>query len=77
MKATCILACFAFLACASASLARDEMVILTGSYIKHDVKRYGRVTTGGSQVIVIDRAAIERSGAKDLKDLLFRYGLSR
>ena len=75
MKATCILACFALLACASASLARDEMVILTGSYIKQNITRNGRITDGMSQVIVLDRETIERSGASDLKQLLSHQGV--
>lgn len=89
MKAkSTVLVCFGLLACAFVSFAgdetkttpptpKDEQVILTGSYIKRDVKRAGRITDGPTQVLVIDRKAIERSGASDLKQLLVRYGLNR
>jgi outer membrane cobalamin receptor len=52
-------------------------VVLTGSYLKSKVRRYGRVTDGANLLIVIDRKEIERSGAADLNQLLRRYGLNR
>jgi len=52
-----------------------EKVLLTGSYIKHEVRRNGRITDGPSQVVVLDRDAIERSGAADLKQVLIRQGI--
>ncbi len=59
------------------SVKRHGEVVLTGSYLKSKVRRYGRVTDGGNLVIVIDRKDIERSGAADLNQLLRRYGLNR
>jgi hypothetical protein len=52
-----------------------EKVALTGSYIKQDIRRNGRITDGPSQVVVLDHDAIERSGAGDLKQLLIRQGI--
>ena len=52
-----------------------EKVLLTGSYIKQDVRRNARITDGPSQVVVLDRETIERSGAGDLKQLLIRQGI--
>src|SRR2546426_6710230 len=49
-------------------------ILLTGSPIKQNVSRTGRITDGMSQVIVLDRETIERSGASDLKQLLNRSG---
>jgi outer membrane cobalamin receptor len=56
------------------SRVEDEM-LLTGSHIKRDVRRYGQITDGPSLVLVIDRKAIERSGASDLRQLLSRSGV--
>ena len=53
----------------------QERVVLTGSYIKQDIRRSGRITDGPNQVVVLDRDAIERSGAADLKQLLIRQGI--
>jgi outer membrane cobalamin receptor len=50
---------------------------LTGSRIKRTVRRSGRITDGPFNVVVIDRATIEHSGAADLKQLLARQGLGR
>ena len=49
--------------------------LLTGSYMKQKVNRAGRITDGASQVIVLDRDMIERSGASDLKQLLTHQGI--
>jgi outer membrane receptor for monomeric catechols len=48
---------------------------LTGSYLKQDVKRNGNITDGFNQVLVIDRAMIEQSGASDLKQVLAHRGI--
>jgi len=52
-----------------------EKVLLTGSYIKQDVRRNGRMTDSHSHVVVLDRATIEKSGAGDLKQVLIRTGV--
>jgi len=59
------------------SAAAEERggVLLTGSYIKQNVKRNGRITDGASQVIVLDRKTIEGSGASDVRQLLNRQGI--
>ena len=49
--------------------------LLTGSYVKQNVKRHGQITDGANQVIVLDRDWIERSGASDVKQLLNRSGV--
>ena len=49
--------------------------VLTGSYIKREIRRNGQITDGPNQVIVIDRATIEGSGASDLKQLLVHQGI--
>jgi len=48
---------------------------LTGSNIKQDVRRHGRITDGTHPLTVIDRETIERSGASDLKQLLSQQGV--
>jgi len=53
----------------------EDETLLTGSHIKRDVRRYGQITDGSSLVLVIDRKAIERSGASDLRQLLSRSGV--
>jgi outer membrane cobalamin receptor len=55
----------------------ERNVELTGSRIKRTVRRSGRITDGPFNVVVIDRATIEHSGAADLKQLLARQGLGR
>ena len=50
-------------------------IVLTGSYIKQDIRRNGRITDGPTQVLVIDRSSIERSGASDLRQLLVHTGV--
>jgi len=51
-------------------------VLLTGSYIKQkNVRRSGRLTDGASQVIVLDRDTIERSGVSDVRQLLTHQGI--
>ena len=53
---------------------KEQQVALTGSYIKRDVRRNGVVTDSPSPVYVLDRNAIERSGAGDLSQVLIRTG---
>src|ERR1041385_4114005 len=50
-------------------------VLLTGSYIKQDIRRNGRITDGPNQVIVLDQETIRRSGASDVKQLLVHQGI--
>lgn len=50
---------------------------LTGSRIKRSYRKSGTITDGPSQVAVIDRQTIERSGATDLRELLIHRGLWR
>jgi len=47
----------------------------TGSYIPRTIRRQGEITDGVNQLIVLDRAAIERTGASDLKQVLIRRGV--
>jgi outer membrane cobalamin receptor len=54
---------------------KESKVLLTGSNIKQDIRRNGRITDGASNVEVIDRTAIERSGAADLKQALALSGV--
>jgi len=49
--------------------------LVTGSLIPHKVKRAGLITDGSSQVLVLDRSAIEQSGAADTKQLLIHRGI--
>ena len=53
----------------------ERKVLLTGSRIKQDIRHSGRITDGASNVEVIDRATIERSGAADLKQALALTGV--
>ena len=52
-----------------------ETNVLTGSYIKQNVRRQGMITDGANNVLVIDRNAIERSGASDVRQLLIHQGI--
>ncbi len=54
---------------------RTEKVALTGSYIKTPVRRNGVITDGPNAVVVLDRTAIENSGAADLKQVLIHRGI--
>ncbi len=47
---------------------------LTGSYVPQDVQRNGPVTNGKSNVRVIDRSDIERSGGADINQTLRELG---
>jgi hypothetical protein len=59
----------------SEATRKDGKELLTGSYLKRDIRRSGMITDGPSQVLVIDRGMIERSGASDLRQLLTRQGV--
>ena len=56
---------------------KEKGAVLTGSYIKRDVKRQGVVTDGPNPVYVLDSKAIELSGAADLSQVLIRTGFRR
>ena len=49
---------------------------LTGSYLPQDVSRNGPVTNGKSDVRVIDRSDIDRSGGADPRQTLRQLGVS-
>src|SRR5262245_10328723 len=55
----------------------DKPVLLTGSYIKQDVQRDGIITDSSNPVYILDRKAIQMSGAADLSQVLFRTGFRR
>src|SRR6266487_1620684 len=59
----------------SASADQKGGTFLIGSYIKHNIRRSGQITDGPNQVLVIDRKAVEESGASDLRQLLSRQGV--
>lgn len=62
----------------SADMARQkENTVLTGSYIKREVKRNGVVTDGPNPVYVLDHDAVMTSGASDLSQVLLRRGFRR
>jgi outer membrane cobalamin receptor len=54
---------------------KKDGILLTGSRVKQDVRRAGRITDASSQVLVIDRQAIERSGGADLRQVLIQTGV--
>ena len=56
---------------------RAKKTELTGSYIKHEVRRAGQITDGPSPVLVIDSNTIRNSGASDIRQLLTRQGVNR
>lgn len=85
MKPISIAAASALLLCAlcgcatsktntSAVNGQTQQVTLTGSYLKQPITRAGLITDGSSQVLVIDREMIQRSGASDVRQVLNRYG---
>ncbi len=57
--------------------AASDKVLLTGSYIKQDIRRNGQITDGPNMLCVLDSKTIRNSGASDLRDLLLRYGMKR
>jgi hypothetical protein len=60
---------------AKTGIQREQNVELTGSRIKKAVRRSGQITDGSSQVVVIDRTSIERSGGADLMQVLTLRGV--
>ena len=54
---------------------KKDGILLTGSHLRRDVRRTGRITDGSSQVVVVDRQEIDRSGAGDLRQLLAHTGV--
>ena len=57
---------------AKATAAPKQEVLLTGSNIKRQVRKDGQVTDGPNSLAIIDRKAIERSGAADVRQVLAR-----
>jgi outer membrane cobalamin receptor len=53
----------------------ETQTSITGSYLKQKVRRNGLITDGVSQVVVLDRSNIERTGATSVRQLLNRYGV--
>ena len=47
---------------------------LTGSYMKQDVRRNGRIMDSGSNVKVYDSKDISRSGQSNVRDFLIQQG---
>jgi outer membrane cobalamin receptor len=58
------------------AVAKRE-VVLTGSNIKREVRRDGQVNDAPNSLSIIDRKAIERSGAADVRQLLSRQSAFR
>ena len=56
------------------SIDQKGGVLLTGSYIKRDIRRRGEITDGPNVVAVLDSKTIKNSGAADLRQLLVRTG---
>jgi hypothetical protein len=52
-----------------------EDYAITGTYIKHKIRRAGEITDGSSQVLVLDSKMIAESGAADVKQLLINRGI--
>lgn len=48
----------------------EKVDALTGSHVKQSYRRQGQITDGPNQVVVYDRAMLERSGASSLGDFL-------
>jgi len=59
----------------SVVMEKKDGILLTGSRIKQDVRRAGKITDASSQVLVIDRQTIERSGGADLRQVLIQTGV--
>lgn len=53
----------------------EKTSALTGSHVKQSYRRQGQITDGPNQVVVYDRAMIERSGASSLGDFLRQRNL--
>jgi hypothetical protein len=59
------------------SMVEEKNALLTGSYIKRNVRRQGVVTDGPNPLYVLDRRTIDLSGAADLSQVLIRTGFRR
>jgi len=59
---------------AKAKAPKREAIALTGSNIKHDVARRGRIALTASPLVIIGREQIERSGATTVAGVLRRTG---
>ena len=57
--------------------AQKQEILLTGSNIKREVRRNGQVSDAPNSLNIIDRKAIERSGAADLRQVLARQSAFR
>jgi outer membrane cobalamin receptor len=62
---------------AKTGAAQKQEVVLTGSNIKREVRKDGQVTDGPNSVSIIDRKAIERSGAADVRQVFARQSSFR
>ncbi|MBI3418036.1 MAG: hypothetical protein HY043_22330 [Verrucomicrobia bacterium] len=49
---------------------KDARVEITGSHIKQKIRRNGQFTTSAGSVLIVDRDAIERSGASNIPGVL-------
>ena len=58
-------------------LHMEKNVVLTGSYIKRDVRQHGVVTDGPNPVYVLDQRTIELTGGADLSQVLVHSGFRR
>jgi hypothetical protein len=56
---------------------KKQEVLLTGSNIKWKVRKDGQITDGPNSLSIIDRKAIERSGAADVRQVLLRQSAFR
>jgi hypothetical protein len=61
----------------TATAQKPKEIAMTGSYLKQPIRRNGVVTDGANPVVVLDRKAIENSGAGDLRELLVMRGIAR
>lgn len=52
--------------------AKKQEILLTGSNIKREIRSDGQVNDAPNSLTVIDRKAIERTGAADLRQVLAR-----
>jgi outer membrane cobalamin receptor len=62
---------------AKTGAVQKQEVLLTGSNIKRAVRKDGQVTDGPNSLTIIDRKAIERSGAADVRQVLARQSAFR
>lgn len=62
---------------ASKSPAHKDVVTVTGSHLKRNVRQEGVIAVGPNSVFIIDNDSIRNSGATDLSQLLTRRGVRR